>query len=435
MKANTKRLKKSQKKKLGTMFFKVAAITFSVCLITLGAVAVTYKYFIYQDDEKGGLLKLKPTPKEKDINQTLAVFGVDKDGYRTDVIFVVNYNSQTNKVKVVSVPRDTKVTWTEDQQQKLKEHKGSSISVSKLNEMTSYGGIENIKDFTIDAIENILGITIDNYVVVTIDAFTQIVDAINGVEVDVPTLDGNGLHYDDYAQNLHIHLNPGVQILDGKQAEGLVRYRKGYAEGDVGRIKTQQIFLKAFAKKILNPSILTKLPQIVPVIFTSVKTDMALTEIPQYYTHLKKFDLEYLSFNIIPGEAAHQGSKWYFIPNMDEMKPFTEEIFFDQTIAGAPNETVIEDKTVSIEVLNATSINGAAGKTKDALEKLGYSVARIDNHDTKDNVTTIIYAKDVSLAKQFQSYFTKAVIKLNSDMAYDIQIILGEDIQEGGMTT
>ncbi len=425
----SKRRKGSKKKRLGNLFLKVAAITFGVCLVLLGIAAATYKTFIYQDGEKGGTLQLKARPKEKDINETLAVFGVDADGYRTDVIFVVNYNSQTNKVKVVSVPRDTKVEWTDTQKQKLKQHKGNSVAISKINEMSSYGGIENIRDFTVDEIENLLGIEIDNYVIVTIDAFRQIVDAIGGVEVDVPVLSGNGLHYDDYAQGLHIHLNPGLQVLDGVQAEGLVRYRKGYAEGDVGRIKTQQLFLSAFADKLLTPNTLTKLPQIVPVLFTSIKTDMPLTEIPQYYSHLKKFDLEHLSFNIIPGEAKYQGGKSYFIPSMNEMKQFADEIFFDEVVAGTVSDTIIEDKTVTIEVLNATLIQGAAGKMKDELEKSGYKVARIDNYDRTDSQTTMIYAKDVTLAKQFQSYFAKAIIEENNKIDYDIQIILGTDTQ------
>lgn len=427
MKETTQRLKKSQKKKLGNLFVRVSTITLIVCLGILGIGAAAYKMFIYEGKEKGGIFNLKLTPKAKDINETLAVFGVDEDGYRTDVIFVVNYNSATNKVKIVSVPRDTKVTWSDRQNQKLQEYKGKSISVTKLNEMTTYGGIDHIRDFTIDEIQNLLGIEVDHYVIVTLDAFRQIVDAVGGVEVDVPVHKGSGLHYDDYAQGLHIHLDPGPQLLDGAQAEGLVRYRQGYAEGDVGRIKTQQLFLNAFAKRLLSPDIITKLPKIVPIIFSSIKTDMPLSEIPQYYDYLKNIPLEELSFNIIPGEAEHQGSKWYFIPNMDEMTQFAEDIFFKEE--NIQSEESVEDKSVTIEVLNGTTITGAAGEVKDELEKIGYHVARIDNYETHDNKTTIIYAKDEKKAQQFKSYFKTAVIEKNSSMAYDIQIVLGEDVQ------
>jgi LCP family protein required for cell wall assembly len=424
------KLKKAQKKKLGAIFFRVVVITSIISVALIGVIAAAYKLFIYQGEDRGGESKTKGViQKEKDINQTIAIFGVDKDGYRTDVIFVVNYNSKTNKAKIVSVPRDTMVEWSEEQQQKLNEYKGSSVSVSKINEMTSYGGIENIRDFTIDEIENILDIKIDHYAIVTIDAFRKTVDAIGGVEVDVPVLEGDGLHYDDYAQDLHIHLNPGIQQLDGEQAEGLVRFRKGYAEGDVGRIRTQQLFLEAFAKKLMNPAILTKLPQIVPVIFTTIKTDMPLTEIPQYYAYIKKFDLAQLNFKIIPGEADYQNHKWYFIPNMAEMTQFTEEVFHDKLPETENTAVVVEDKEVTIEVLNATPIKGAAGGVKDELEKVGYNVERIDNYDTNDLPSTKIYAKDLTKAGQFKKYFAQAALEQNSNITYDIQIVLGNDMQ------
>lgn len=433
VKKNLKRknmIKMKNNKKMKKLFLRAVSITFIVCVVVISLIAISYRVFIYQKGkETGGMLNFTSAFKEKDINETIAIFGVDQDGYRTDVILVVNYNSQTKKAKVVSIPRDTKVTWSQAQKDKLKEYKGLQVSVTKINEMTSYGGIENIRDFTVDEIQNMLGISIDHYVIVTTDAFRNIVDAVGGVEVDVPVLKGDGLHYDDFAQGLHIHLDPGLQMLNGEQAEGLVRFRKGYAEGDVGRIKTQQLFLDAFAKKMLSPSILTKLPKIVPVIFNSIKTDMALSDIPKYYSHFKKFDRTYLSFEIIPGEAEYQGGKWYFVPNTQEMSQFTQNIFFDQMIAGQEQGIIEEDKSVTIEVLNATTINGIAGKTKDDLEAMGYRVVHIDNYTTNNQPTTLIYAKNMDKAKQFKQYFKQAIIEENQQIDYDIQIILGEDIQ------
>lgn len=434
---NSQKLKKTKKKKLRSIFLKVVIITFAVCLFLVGGAFAAYRFMIYDDGGKqaAGSQTIKPKlfPKEKDINETLAVFGVDKEGYRTDVIFVVNYNSKTNKVKVVSVPRDTKVEWSESQQQRLKELKDMTRTESKLNEMTSYGGIENIRSFTIDEIEHMLGVNIDNYVIITTDAFRKIVDAIGGVEVDVPVLDGQGLQYDDSAQNLHIHLSPGLQKLNGSDAEGLVRFRKGYAEGDVGRIKTQQLFLKAFAEKVLSPGTITRLPQIIPVIFTCVKTDMSLTEIPQYYSHIKKFNLSNLTFNIIPGEPQHVEGKWYFMRDTEKMKAFVDEVFYDKpavtSSAAMTTEAAVIDKTVSVEVLNAANIKGAAGTVKDKLESAGYNVASIDNYSDGNLPNTVIYAKDLAKANQFKRYFTNASVEQKTDINYDIQIILGEDIQ------
>ena len=74
---------------------------------------------------------------------------------------VVNFNSKTNKVKVVSVPRDTKVTWSQEQRDNIKAEKGYSQYVSKINEMTAYGSVKNIRKYTINELENLLGIPID----------------------------------------------------------------------------------------------------------------------------------------------------------------------------------------------------------------------------------------------------------------------------------
>ncbi len=412
--------KKKEKKSLSQLFFKAMATTFIVVVVLMFGLVLLYNKFLYNGDS---ILGIGGNKEPDPINKTLAVFGVDEDGYRTDVIFVVNFNSQTAKTRVISIPRDTKVTWTNEQRDAMRENKGYSVRVSKLNEMTSYAGIENIRDYTISQIEDILDIQIDNYVIVTLDAFKQIVDAIGGVEVDVPVLNGNGLHYDDYAGGLHIHLDPGLQVLNGEQAEGLVRFRKGYLEGDVGRIRTQQLFLEAFAKKVTSPSIITKLPGIINTVFNTVKTDMRLTDIPGYLPYLKTVDLDGMSFNIIPGQGAYEGGKSYFFPDMKAMPGFIEEIFND-----TEEEEAIIDKEVSIEILNAIGISGVAGSQKDILEAEGYTIDEIGNTVVNNNENTVIYAKDISLATQFKSYYPKAIIKEEMNMNYDIKIVLGKDI-------
>ena len=417
-----KKLKKKQKKALGRIFFRVMVITFIIAALVIGGLIFAYNHFLYKGNPFNGSNK-EPDP----INKTLAVFGVDEDGYRTDVIFVLNYNSETGKSKVISIPRDTKVEWSQEQQERMEEYKGYSVNVSKINEMTSYAGIEHIREFTIDEVENMLGIQIDNYVIITIDAFKQIVDAIGGVEVDVPVLDGNGLHYDDNYADLHIHLDPGPQLLDGEAAEGLVRFRKGYAEGDVGRIKTQQLFLEAFAKKVTSPGIITKVPNIINTIFKTVTTDIKLSDIPSYLPYLKSMDSSNLSFNIIPGEGAYEGGKSYYFPDMEAMPGFVEGVFNDDETS--TESKVIEDKSVSIEILNATAIRGAAAAAQENLEAVGYTVNIIGNSTLEEPSTTVIYAKEVEKANQFKKYYPNAIIKQNQNMNYDIQIILGNDIQ------
>lgn len=420
MSTQKKKLKKKQKKRVGQIFLKTILNTFIVLAIIIGGLVFVYNTFLYNRNGNSLFPSKEPDP----INKTLAVFGVDEDGYRTDVIFVVNHNSETGQTRVISVPRDTKVDWSETQREKMEQLKGYSVSVSKINEMTSYVGIDHITEFTIPEIEDLLGIQIDNYVIITIDAFKQLVDAIGGVEVDVPVLNGNGLHYDDNSQDLHIHLDPGVQLLNGEQAEGLVRFRKGYAEGDVGRIKTQQLFLEAFAKKVTSPEIITKIPNIITTVLRTVSTDIKLSEVGDYIPYLKSLDTSGVTFNIIPGDGEYIGGKSYFVVDEAAMPGFIEEVFNDNTTEEVG--TVI-DKTVSIEVLNSTGVNGMAGKAKETLQAEGYTVNEIGNYSDSTLDQTTIYAKSESLAAQFLAYYPDASIKTGTNMNYDIKIILGND--------
>lgn len=430
-----KKLKKNQKKRLAKMFVKIMGITLALCLVIIGSLVGCYNSLLKEDggtttreekEKKEGKNKEKP---QEYINKNLAVFGVDKDGYRTDVIFVVNFNSKTGKIKVASLPRDTKVTWTEEQKDKLRADGKYTVNVSKLNEMTSYGGIENIKDYTVDQIENILGVKIDNYVIISIDAFRQIVDAVDGIDMYVP----QNMYHTDRAGGLYINLKEGQQHLNGEQAEQLVRFR-GYKDGDVDRIKVQQDFLKAFSEKILSPSIITSLPKIISTLFNTVKTDISLLEVPQYSGYINSISTENISFHTLPGEGGYEGGVSYFFPNMDLMDEFVNEVFFDQTLPGETSNTevaaepvIIEDKTVSIEILNGTGITGAASNAKALLEEGGYVVSTIGNYEQIDVATTLIYAKDVRKAEQFKKYYSKALIRQSDTIEQDIQIILGKD--------
>ncbi len=425
-KSNSSKLKRAQKKRLRKLFIRAIVITLLVCAGIIAAGTALYNHIKVDGGNKDWGFNKPLDP----INKNVAVFGVDKDGYRTDVILVMNFNSVTNKVKVVSIPRDTMVDWNEEQRDKLQEYTGKYVYTTKINEITSYSGIEYIRDFTIEEMEEILDVNIDNYVIVTTDAFRELVDAIGGVEVEVPALsNGEGLHYDDNYQDLHIHLEPGLQTLNGEDAEGLVRFRKGYAEGDVGRIKTQQIFLDALADKLLSPSTFIKLPQIASVIFNTVTTDMKLTEMTGYLKYFRNFNRENISFYIVPGESEYINSKWYYVIDDSALPAFRNEVFHDEVPAGEEAIAPVIDKSVSIEILNSTATTGLAANEKIKLENAGYTVSSIGNYTPDILDTTIIYANDLEKAKQFKTYYPNAQLETDTTLDYDIQIVLGNDIQ------
>lgn len=442
MKQKDKKLSRKQKRRLLKNFLVSAGVTLSVCILLAIAGMVFY------DSTVGGQnksqVKVDLTEEEQifeeekkvqsEVNKTIAVFGVDQDEVRTDVIFVVNFNTMTNKVKVVSVPRDTKVIWTDKQKRAYNQLTGYNISISKLNEMASYGRINqnvgNIRDFTIDELENILRIHIDNYVVINLDAFAEIVDAIGGVEMYVP----QRMYYSDRSQGLYIDLQEGMQHLDADEAEQLVRFRR-YTLGDEARVAVQQTFLTAVAQKVMSPEMRSQLPSIITRIFPYVKTDIKLNEVLGYLQLLEQFDLQNLEMHIVPGYGSdHEGPSYYYI-NEEELDKLIKDVFYDTTVAGEDSEgsttdvededKVVEDKTVSIAIYNATGRKGVAGNYKNKLESVGYKVGKIDNYEQTDLQESIIYAKDKSKAGQFLQYIEGATIEEKSSLEYDIEIAIG----------
>ncbi len=235
--------------------------------------------------------------EEKIIN--VAVFGLDKGETRTDVIFVVNFNTKTKKINIVSVPRDTRVNL-------------SNRGYIKLNEVHAYSGV----DASIKKLEEILNIEIDNYVKVNLKSFRNIVDALGGVEMNVP----QAMNYEDPEQDLYIHLSAGYQKLDGKKAEQLVRYRT-YAQADLKRIEVQHLFMEALIEKVLNmDNLIRTAPQLCYNLIKYVKTDFGVDDILDYVKYIGDLKSTNITMVTVPGNAQTIDGKSYFIYNTTETK-------------------------------------------------------------------------------------------------------------------
>ncbi|WP_419823107.1 M56 family metallopeptidase [Anoxybacterium hadale] len=141
-----------------------------------------------------------------------------------DTILLLGYDADREGINVAFVPRDLLV----------------GEELNGAGKLSGYAA-NNPPQAVVEKLGEILGIEINHYVRFDTGVFRDLVDAAGGVEFDVPTK----MVYDDPMQNLHIDLQPGKQILDGKKAEMLVRFRKGYKEGDLARINVQKEFLEA----------------------------------------------------------------------------------------------------------------------------------------------------------------------------------------------
>ena len=188
---------------------------------------------------------------------------------RSDTMILLSLNRRQHTLRMISFPRDALVHMPPNDY---------DVRIAKLNAAHAYGGPAMLEQ----ALHDDLGITVHRYAVVRFEGFKSIIDEVGGIDVDViGALHRDGtrgdLNYDDNWGNLHIHLKPGMQHLDGTQAHDYVRFRMDL-EGDPGRIRRQQQVMRALGKKLTQQPLL-KIPGLVQEVRRQFKTDMTDEEI------------------------------------------------------------------------------------------------------------------------------------------------------------
>lgn len=206
-------------------------------------------------------------------------------------------------------------------------NKKNAKGSDKINSVYTNNGIE----FMIDNVENLTNLNIDYYAIVKTEALIDIVDAIGGIEFDVPI----NMDYDDITQNLHIHLKSGVQLIDGEKAEQLLRFRHNndgtsypvsYGDNDFGRMKTQREFIKAVAKQTIKIGNVFKIPRISNAIFKNIETDMNMGTILKYIPSALSFDMNSIKNYQLPGESQKCNSLWFYIHDSNETMKLVNEL-------------------------------------------------------------------------------------------------------------
>ena len=153
------------------------------------------------------------------------------------------------------------------------------------------------------------------------EAVGELVDAIDGVWFDVP----RNMNYDDPTQDLHIHIEKGYQLLDGEDAMGVIRYRHdndmryGYADGDLGRIKTQQAFLKAVVEQCLQIQNITRIGELAEVFNKNVTTNLSVNNLLWFGQQAvlgnekngEPLDMDNVNFMTMPNEGKYVWSRTY----------------------------------------------------------------------------------------------------------------------------
>lgn len=343
------------------------------------------------------------------------ILGVDRredDVGRSDTMMVTAVDMDQKKAALLSVPRDTRV-------------KIDGYGYEKINHAYAYGGHK----LSQNAIENLLGVSIDHYILIDTKAFERIIDAIGGIDINVE----KRMYYEDpWDDNggLVIDLYPGEQHLDGQKAIQYVRYRDG--EGDIGRIGRQQHFIKAVLAKVISPEMLPRLPKLVEEVSSAIKTDMSLAELLEFANTMKSVHDNGLTAQMVPGQPAYIDDVSYWIPDITDLRALLaselgsnltaeasdkaqadEDAYMDDlpkglklTAAKSSGKLVTansdEAKTdnndkeplkpdeISVMVINDSGINGAGARVASILQSKGFIISGVETGKTSSREQTTI---------------------------------------------
>ncbi len=210
------------------------------------------------------------------------IVGLTQDRQRTDTVEVVQWDDTHHRVRILGIPRDIPIALPGD-------------PVTKLDHAYATGGIGRARA----AVVRLLNVPIAHYVVFSLPAMREIVDLIGGVPIDVE----KRMVYTDHEQGLYINLYPGPQVLDGAHAEQYLRFRHD-PEGDIGRIRRQQHFVRAALAQVHKPGVVVRIPQIVETAHGDVQTDLTSSEILGWMQRVEPLTPEEVTAASIEGRPA-----------------------------------------------------------------------------------------------------------------------------------
>ena len=214
----------------------------------------------------------------------------------SDTMLLLRFDPVSEKVTVLSIPRDTRVNL-------------DGYGVQKVNIANDYGG----PALATEAISNLLdGVKIDRYVRVNIQGVEKLIDALGGVTVNVP----KDMKYTDFSQHLYIDLKKGKQHLDGDKAIQFLRFRYD-AYGDISRVQRQQMLMRSAVEQTLKPATVVKIPKILSVIQSHLDTDLTIKELMALAGFAAKTERSNVQMFMLPGDFSGDGRTEvsYWLPN------------------------------------------------------------------------------------------------------------------------
>ena len=376
------------------------------------------------------------------LKTNFLLVGKDDGDFLTDVILVGSFDRESHEISIISIPRDTYTVIPQTRVARMRELGlfPPSNGVMKMNAVNAFGQGTYGIPLLMEQLQDLLTIEIHYYIDLDLQGFRNIVDSLGGVYIDVP----QRMFYVDPYQDLTIDLQPGFQALDGKTAEGLVRFRT-YRDGDLQRINMQQEFMKALFSQVLErENIIRNAYNVARTILGYTETNFSLGDIPRYIRYIDDLCTSKISFYTLPSYPQYINGISYVIPIDDEITELVERIFFTFTEPVEETEVVEESVTASsstqpvsanaissvgkrIQVLNGSNITGFAGVIQEKFESDGLTVTNIDTFSGSRMEETRITVREAGMGEDLQRYFNDSTIDVVPNMPgnFDIIIITG----------
>lgn len=312
METEEKKSKKTKKRHIGRKIFLIILL-----ILAIGGVIFAKKIH----DLKGNWMAALLGHNEETLKNldTIQILVMGESTGMSDTLIVCSYNPKTQKASMLSIPRDTYVT----------NGKYKYSAENKINSVFNHG---ETPEKTVTAVNEVTGLNIKYYILIDTEALRKLVDAIGGVEFDVPI----NMNYDDYGQDLHINLKQGLQKLNGSQAEQVVRFRHNndgstypyeYGGEDYGRMRTQRNLIIAVAKQTIKFKNITEIKNIINIMQDEVKTNIDFNLVKDYVPYAINMNMDEIQTAQLPGVSELRHGGWFFFHDEEKTKEVVNELF------------------------------------------------------------------------------------------------------------
>ncbi len=326
----------------------------------------------------------------------------------SDTMLLVRFNPHSDQLVVLSLPRDTRTL--------------VQGRMTKLNEANYEGG----PALSAQSVSDLLGgVEIDRYVRINVQGVEKLVDALGGVEVNVP----KDMKYQDDSQHLYINLKAGNQHLDGDQALQFLRFRYD-DNGDIGRIQRQQMLMRAILEQALNPKTIARLPKILSVIQSHVDTNLSVEELLALAGFASKTNSYNIQMLMLPGDFSSTSDfdLSYWLPNLRQIDSMVSEYFGYGTRSVAASE---DPRYLRIAIQDSTGDAIAVDSLMQTLYDSGYPNVYIERDWNEELPITRVVAQngDLASAETLQRFLGIGEVRVESTgiLNSDITIQLGRD--------